>query len=122
MACFLNLSLHSLVVRQFGEPAFDRVLVFVQVFCVLAEALIGDTLDDEEEPEGITHECLFRLCRERFLVSSDVTLNTHLGEFRDHDLVKTRRAADGSSLLYIPLNAAMLQQIVGGLALDGADE
>ncbi|KAF5194046.1 hypothetical protein FRX31_016367, partial [Thalictrum thalictroides] len=32
---------------------------------------------------------LYTVCRERFLVTSQITLNSHLTEFKDHDLVKT---------------------------------
>ena len=33
---------------------------------------------------------LFRLARERFLVSNDAALRSHLNEFRDHHLLATR--------------------------------
>lgn len=85
------------------------------VFRTLAEALLEDQLDEEDELEGVSYERLFRLCRERFLVSSDVTLKTHLTEFRDHELVRTRRGPDGAELLVIPLPAPRLRQVLAEL-------
>lgn len=84
----------------------------VQVFKTLAEALLADLLSEEDEIEGISYEHLFRLCRERFLVSSDATLRTHLTEFRDHDLIKTRKGPDGVELMVVPLPVAELRQLV----------
>ncbi|KAK9109166.1 hypothetical protein Sjap_017226 [Stephania japonica] len=55
---------------------------------------------------------LYGVCRERFLVSSQVTLNSHLTEFKDHELVKTRRHSDGQDCLYIPLTSEALQKVL----------
>lgn len=46
---------------------------------------------------------LYTKCRERFLVSSQVTLNSHLTEFKDHDLIKIKKHSDGQDCLHIPL-------------------
>ena len=64
----------------------------------------------------MSYEHLFRLCRERFLVNSDATMRPHLTEFRDHDLAKTRKGADGGDLLYIPLPPSQLRTLVEQLA------
>lgn len=55
---------------------------------------------------------LYTVCRERFLVSSQVTLNAHLTEFKDHELVKTRRHSDGQDCLCIPLMSEALQKLL----------
>jgi origin recognition complex subunit 2 len=79
------------------------------------EALLADLLDDETEIEGLSYEHLFRLCRERFLVSSDATLRSHLTEFKDHNLIKTRKGQDGVDLMTVPLPiiemSGLLQQL-----------
>lgn len=84
----------------------------MQVFKTFAEALLAELLDDDDQIEGIAYEHLFRLARERFLVSSDATLRTHLTEFKDHELVKTRRGEGGIELLYIPLPPDELRALV----------
>jgi origin recognition complex subunit 2 len=91
---------------------FHHVGRCVQVFCTLVEALLGDLLHDDDEIVGISYEHLFRLCRERFLTSSDATLRAHLTEYKDHDLLKTKKGADGSQLLFVPLPVADLKQLV----------
>ncbi|CDP01345.1 unnamed protein product [Coffea canephora] len=55
---------------------------------------------------------LYATCRERFLVSSQITLNSHLTEFKDHDLVKTRRDTEGQDCLYIPIPNEALEKII----------
>lgn len=55
---------------------------------------------------------LYTVSRERFLVSSQVTLNSHLTEFKDHELVKTRRRSDGQDCLYIPLANDALEKLL----------
>ncbi|KAL8139077.1 hypothetical protein V2J09_005078 [Rumex salicifolius] len=55
---------------------------------------------------------LYATCRERFLVSSQVTLNSHLTEFKDHELVKTRRNADGQDCLHIPLSSEAIEKLL----------
>lgn len=62
--------------------------------------------------EGMPLNNLYTLCRERFLVSSQITLNAHLTEFKDHELVKTRRNSDGEDCLYVPLTTQPLHKIV----------
>ncbi|CAI0471785.1 unnamed protein product, partial [Linum tenue] len=57
-------------------------------------------------------ESLYAASRERFLVSSQVTLNSHLTEFKDHELVRTRRNADGQDCVYIPLANDGLQKLL----------
>ncbi|KAI7748478.1 hypothetical protein M8C21_009301 [Ambrosia artemisiifolia] len=77
------------------------------VFKVLAEHQLTHPDD-----EGMPIDVLFTSCRERFLVSSLVTLNSHLTEFKDHELVKMRRHSDGQDCLYIPLSKDALEKLV----------
>ncbi|PPE02861.1 hypothetical protein GOBAR_DD00116 [Gossypium barbadense] len=68
------------------------------VFRILAEYQLSHPND-----EGMAIDNLYSISRERFLVSSQVTLNSHLTEFKDHELVKTKRHSNGQDCLYIPL-------------------
>lgn len=61
---------------------------------------------------GMPINDLYRVCRERFLVSSQVTLNSHLTEFKDHELVKTRRNSDGQDCLHIPLTTEAIEKLL----------
>ncbi|WOL02787.1 hypothetical protein Cni_G11506 [Canna indica] len=55
---------------------------------------------------------LYTKCRERFLVSNQITLNAHLTEFKDHELVKMRRHSDGQDCSYIPLPSEALAKLL----------
>ncbi|KAK8931461.1 Origin recognition complex subunit 2 [Platanthera zijinensis] len=80
------------------------------VFRVLADYLLAN-----EKEEGMPVSALYAKCRERFLVSSQLTLNSHLTEFRDHALVKTRKHSDGQDCLYIPLPSDALHKLLSDL-------
>lgn len=77
------------------------------VFRVLAEYQLA-----HEKEEGMHFSSLYTKCRERFLVSSQVTLNSHLTEFKDHDLVKIRKHSDGQDCLHIPLVSDALEKLL----------
>jgi origin recognition complex subunit 2 len=68
-------------------------------------------LDDPGAP-GITFAHLFRMVRERFIMSSEQALLTQLTEFRDHELIKVRAGPDGGEVMYIPLSEESLQQML----------
>ncbi|TKY57803.1 Origin of replication complex subunit 2 [Spatholobus suberectus] len=76
------------------------------VFKVLAEHQLS------HPDEGMPINDLYSVCRERFLVSSQVTLNSHLTEFKDHELVKIKKDSDGQDCLHIPLTTEALQKVV----------
>ncbi|KAL8488818.1 hypothetical protein ACS0TY_024938 [Phlomoides rotata] len=77
------------------------------VFKVIAQHQLSHPDD-----KGMPLNNLYTICRERFLVSSQITLNAHLTEFKDHELVKTKRNSDGEDCLYIPVTSEALQKIV----------
>ncbi|XP_042046047.1 origin of replication complex subunit 2-like [Salvia splendens] len=77
------------------------------VFKVVADHQLANP-----DGEGMPLNNLYTVCRERFLVSSQITLNAHLTEFKDHELVKTRRNSDGEDCLYIPLSSDALQKLI----------
>eukprot|EP00252_Welwitschia_mirabilis_P007714 TRINITY_DN19365_c0_g1_i1.p1 TRINITY_DN19365_c0_g1~~TRINITY_DN19365_c0_g1_i1.p1 ORF type:complete len:421 (-),score=76.38 TRINITY_DN19365_c0_g1_i1:472-1734(-) len=62
--------------------------------------------------QGLPLQRLYTLCRERFLVSSQMTLNSHLTEFKDHELVRTRRGSDGQDYLCITFPSEALSKIL----------
>lgn len=77
------------------------------VFKILAEYQLS-----HPDEEGMPIDTLYSTSRERFLVSSQVTLNSHLTEFKDHELVKTRRHSDGQDCFYIPLASEALEKLL----------
>lgn len=77
------------------------------VFRILAEYQLS-----HPDEEGMAIDDLYTISREKFLVSSLVTLNSHLTEFKDHELVKTKRNEDGQDCLLIPLTAEALGKLL----------
>nr|VDD05702.1 unnamed protein product [Brassica oleracea] len=77
------------------------------VFKILADYQLSHPDED-----GMPTEDLYSASRERFFVSSQVTLNSHLTEFKDHELVKTKRNSDGQECLNIPLSSDALRQLL----------
>ncbi|OMO97178.1 Origin recognition complex, subunit 2 [Corchorus olitorius] len=77
------------------------------VFRILAKYQLSHPDD-----EGMAIDNLYSMSRERFLVSSQVTLNAHLTEFKDHELVKIKRNSDGQDCLYIPLAAEAIEKLL----------
>lgn len=62
--------------------------------------------------EGMPRSKLYNSCRERFLVSSQMTMNSHLTEFKDHELVKMRKHREGQDCFYVPLNTEALEKLL----------
>jgi origin recognition complex subunit 2 len=55
---------------------------------------------------------LYKQSRERLLVSAEQTLRVQLAEFKDHKLLRQRRALDGTETLLVPLDANSLREFV----------
>ena len=80
-----------------------------EVFRCIADA----QLDAENASGGITFQTLFNVCKERFLASNENILKAFLTEFKDHDILQTKR--DGSTtadVLHIPLDDNSLRTLL----------
>jgi len=80
-----------------------------QIFFVLAKYQI-----DNADPhyQGIAFMELYTRCRSEFLVTSDLELKAQLTEFRDHNLVRSKRGNDGAEYLNIPLDNTALSSFI----------
>ncbi|GAB4819936.1 hypothetical protein N2152v2_006982 [Parachlorella kessleri] len=77
--------------------------------------LIADQQLEVAGEAGVSMAKLFQMCRERFLVSNEMLLKSFLVEFKDHELLTTKKAQDGSELLCIPLEEAQLRGVLEDL-------
>lgn len=111
---------NSLLVQQSGSLALSSLIHVTDSLTPNArgvfELLVKYQLEYKSETDGIYlgmsfHDCYLK-CRERFLVSSDVTLRSQLTEFKDHKLVRSRRGHDGVEYLFIPVDNAVLNQFL----------
>ncbi|KAF9971702.1 Origin recognition complex subunit 2 [Actinomortierella ambigua] len=64
---------------------------------------------------GMSYHALFQKCLENFLVSNAVTFRSQLTEFRDHQIVQSRKGPDGAEMLHIPLESDVLEGILENL-------
>ncbi|KAG9292994.1 hypothetical protein G9A89_016356 [Geosiphon pyriformis] len=71
----------------------------------------GFTSPVRPQDTGLEYGVLYNKCRNEFLVSSEVTFQAQLTEFRDHRIIRTCRNNDGTKTLYVPLNCSILKGI-----------
>ena len=78
------------------------------------ELLATYHLEHKTDPtyNGVPFRELYRMCREKFLAASDVTLRAQLTEFFDHKLVKSRKIANGTETLTLLVQDSILEQVV----------
>ena len=111
---------NSLLVQQSGSLALSSLIHVTDSLTPNAkgvfELLVKYQLEYKSEMDGVYlgmsfHDCYLK-CREKFLVSSDVTLRSQLTEFKDHKLVRSRKGHDGVEYLFIPVDNAVLNQFL----------
>lgn len=78
------------------------------IFKLLAEYQIEESKSNNYL--GLSFSDLYQMCREKFLVNSELTLRTQLTEFLDHKLVEIKKGIDGGECLSIPLDNSTLQE------------
>ena len=109
---------NSLMVHQSGALALSSLIhVFKSltpnakgIFLLLAEFQL-DRKDDSGYA-GMSLSNLYKNCREKFLVNSELTLRAQLTEFKDHHLIKMKKSFDASENLVIPLESAALEEFL----------
>jgi hypothetical protein len=74
--------------------------------------LVADAQLDSEGDGGLPFQRLFQQCRDRFVVSNQMALTAFLTEFKDHNIVTTKRGSDGAELLCVPLEAEALRHVL----------
>jgi origin recognition complex subunit 2 len=80
-------------------------------------AISGKSHSVKPQDVGVAYGVLYKKCREAWLVSNDLTFKTQLTEFRDHQIIQSRRMADGTEILYIPLSNDQLINILENLEI-----
>ncbi|GAB1603710.1 origin recognition complex subunit 2-like [Argonauta hians] len=107
---------NSLMVQQSGRLALSSLSHVMHsltsnakgIFLLLARYQIENQASAQNYP-GMSFHDLYQRCRESFLVNNDISLRSQLTEFRDHKLIKSKKAADGTEHLLIQLDAATLR-------------
>ena len=107
---------NSLLVQQSGVLAMSSLTHVLKslpekaqkIFVVLAT----HHLEHKEDSSyiGLPYAELYRICREKFLANSDITLRSQLTEFLDHKLIRSRKGPDGTETLSVLVKEETLQQ------------
>ncbi|KAJ2698182.1 Origin recognition complex subunit 2 [Coemansia sp. IMI 209128] len=100
--------LHVLASLTENTKSIFRILAEYQI----AESVMGDAAT---KMPAMAYSAYFAACRDQFLVSSELTFRSQLTEFRDHKVIQSRHAADGTESVHIPLDAATLGTILEGM-------
>ena len=109
---------NSLLMKHSGSLVLSSLTHVIQSLTPNArkifELLSRHQLEHNEESSyiGLAFSDLYRLCRENFLVNSDITLRTQLIEFIDHKLIRTRKGPDGTEYLSVPVDNTSLTQFL----------
>ncbi|PRD20652.1 UNVERIFIED_CONTAM: orc2 [Trichonephila clavipes] len=61
---------------------------------------------------GLSFHEWYQECREAFLVTSEVTMQAQLSEFKNHKLLNSRKSIEGCELWYIPVDVVTLEQFL----------
>ncbi|GFR27378.1 origin recognition complex subunit 2 [Trichonephila clavata] len=61
---------------------------------------------------GLSFHEWYQECREAFLVTSEVTMQAQLSEFKNHKLLNSRKSIEGCELWYIPVDIVTLEQFL----------
>ena len=69
------------------------------------------------EELGLSYKRLYTLAREAFLTNSDQNFKSQLTEFRDHHIVQSVHAPDGTEMLYIPFDANVIDDVLDEMEL-----
>ena len=74
------------------------------IFRLLAEHQLANP-----ESGGMTFHAFYTRCREEFLATSETTLKSHLTEFIDHELTRTKKGSEG---IVIPFADEVIAQLL----------
>ncbi|KAF6746122.1 origin recognition complex subunit 2-domain-containing protein [Ephemerocybe angulata] len=67
------------------------------------------------QQHGTAYDVLFSAARDEFVASNDTAFRSVLGEFRDHELIKSAPGPAGAEILWIPLRKERLASVLAGL-------
>ncbi|KAG1685947.1 Origin recognition complex subunit 2 [Nymphon striatum] len=110
---------NSLLVQHSGKLALSSLSHVFKSLTPNAQGIFmllsNYQLEEKENSSnyiGLSFQEYYQKCREEFLVNSDLTLRAQLTEFKDHKLIKVKKAADGVEHLSIPLDDSVLMEFV----------
>ncbi|KAI1292664.1 Origin recognition complex subunit 2 [Halotydeus destructor] len=62
--------------------------------------------------DGLAFSTLYRICREEYLVNSEITLRAQLTEFKDHKLIKFNKRSDGTQTITLLISKQLVHRFL----------
>ncbi|KAJ2760066.1 Origin recognition complex subunit 2 [Coemansia sp. BCRC 34490] len=105
--------LHVLASLTENAKSVFRILAEFQIAESVMDGVSSDTHKNtgSKAPE-MPYNSYFAACRDQFLVSNEMTFRSQLTEFRDHKVIQSRHAPDGTEFVCIPLDGTTLSTIL----------
>ena len=72
--------------------------------------ILNHFVDKNESNNGFAFSDCYTLCREEFLVNSEMTLRAKISEFEDHKLLKLKKGADGGQVITVCIDKSVAQK------------
>lgn len=66
----------------------------------------------ELDVDGLPFSTLYRICREEYLVNSEITLKAQLTEFKDHKVIKFNKRSDGTPIINLLINLKLAEKFI----------
>jgi origin recognition complex subunit 2 len=85
-----------------------------EIFRVLAQHQLDNANAQEH---GLSYRQFYEKCREKFLVTSEETMRSQLTEFRDHNVIITKKSGKSGGNFFIPVIPAIIKQTLEDPAL-----
>ena len=74
---------------------------------------VGKTSKSRGRPadssDNLPFAVLYRICREQYLVNSEITLKAQLIEFKDHSIMKMKKSSDGTPVVHLLISLELAQ-------------
>jgi len=74
--------------------------------------ILGYYVERDAANTGFAFSDCYSLCREEFLVTSELTLRAQISEFKDHKLLKCKKGADGGEVIVVCIDKSIAQKFI----------
>jgi len=79
------------------------------------QLILNNFIKSEDSNNGFPFSDCYTLCREEFLVNSEMTLRAQISEFKDHKLLKLKKGVDGGEAIHVCIDKSVAQKFIDKL-------
>ena len=74
--------------------------------------ILNNFVEKPDSNNGFAFSDCYTLCREEFLVNSEMTLRAQISEFKDHKLLKLKKGSDGGEVIIVCIDKSVAQKFI----------